>query len=122
LQFISRIDQLDRQLKTMFENKNGFRFMVFHPAWGYFARAYGLEQMPIEIEGKNPKPAELQALITHARQNHIKVVFVQPQFSTKSASLVAKEIGGEVVFANPLAEDWLGNLRIVADKFRTALQ
>jgi zinc transport system substrate-binding protein len=96
--------------------------MVFHPAWGYFADAYGLQQVPIEIEGKDPKPAQLKALIQHARDRDIRVVFVQPQFSTKSASVVAREIGGQVVFADPLAEDWMANLREVAAKFKAALR
>ena len=95
---------------------------MFHPAWGYFAHAYGLKQVPIEIEGKDPKPAQLQELIQHARENNIKVVFVQPQFSTKSAKLVAREIRGQVAFADPLAEDWMANLREVADKFQSALK
>ena len=96
--------------------------MVFHPSWGYFARAYGLEQVPIEVEGKDPKPAQLKDLIEHARENGIKVVFVQPQFSTKSAKIVAGEIGGRVVFADPLAEDWAANLREVAGIFKEALK
>jgi zinc transport system substrate-binding protein len=95
---------------------------VFHPAWGYFAHAYGLTQVPVEIEGKEPKPAQLKALIQHAREEGIKVIFVQPQFSSKSAKLVAREIGGEVAFVDPLAEDWSANLREVADKFRAALR
>jgi len=121
-QFVSRIGELDAQLKTTFAGKQGLRFMVFHPAWGYFAHTYGLEQVPIEIEGKDPKPAQLKELIEHAREYGIKVVFVQPQFSTKNAELVAKEIGGQVAFANPLAEDWLANLREVAEKFKAALE
>ena len=71
--------------------------MVFHPAWGYFAHSYGLKQVPVEIEGKDPKPAQLKTLIEHAREKQIKAIFVQPQFSSKSAKLVAKEIGGRVV-------------------------
>jgi zinc transport system substrate-binding protein len=98
------------------------RFMVFHPAWGYFAAAYGLKQVPVEIEGKKPKPAQLKELIEHARQNGITVVFVQPQFSTQSAALVAREIGGRVAIADPLAEDWAANLRRVAEKFEAALK
>jgi zinc transport system substrate-binding protein len=121
-EFTARIDQLDADLKRTFAGKTGLQFMVFHPAWGYFAHAYGLKQVPIEIEGKDPKPAQLQELIQHARENNIKVVFVQPQFSTKSAELVAREIGGQVAFANPLAEDWMANLRQVADKFQAALK
>lgn len=96
--------------------------MVFHPAWGYFAHDYGMEQVPIEIEGKDPKPAQLKELIQHAREKGIKVIFVQPQFSTKSAGVVAREIGGQVAYANPLAEDWLENLHQVANKFKEALK
>ena len=120
--FTAQIDQLDADLKETFAGKTGMQFMVFHPAWGYFAHAYGLEQVPIEIEGKDPKPAQLKELIQHARVNGIKVVFVQPQFSNKSAELVAREIGGQVAFADPLAEDWFTNLRAVADKFKAALR
>ena len=120
--FTAQIDQLDADLKRTFAGKTGLQFMVFHPAWGYFAHTYGLKQVPIEIEGKDPKPAQLEALIQHAREYGIKVVFVQPQFSTKSAQLVAKEIGGQVAFADPLAKDWMANLRKVADKFQKALR
>lgn len=121
-EFISRIDDLDADLKKTFAGRQNLQFMVFHPAWGYFARAYGLQQVPIEIEGKNPKPALLKELIVHAREKGIRVVFVQPQFSTKSAEIVAREIGGRVAFADPLAEDWLANLAAVAASFRAALR
>jgi len=121
-EFTAQIDKLDADLKKTFEGKEGLQFMVFHPPWGYFAHAYGLKQVPIEIEGKDPKPAQLKKLIQHAREDGIKVVFVQPQFSTKSAELVAREIGGQVAFVDPLAEDWMANLRQVADKFEAALK
>ncbi|MGD9058175.1 MAG: zinc ABC transporter substrate-binding protein [Desulfobacterales bacterium] len=121
-QFVAQIDQLDSELKTIFAGKQGMRFMVFHPSWGYFARAYGLKQVAVEIEGKDPKPAQVRELIEYARAKEINIIFVQPQFSTKSAQVVAKEIGGQVAFADPLAEDWLGNLREVADKFKAALK
>ena len=120
--FAASIDHLDAELKTLFAGKTGLRFMVFHPSWGYFAQAYRLKQVPIEIEGKDPKPAELQELIEHARNEGIKVIFAQPQFFDKSARLVAKESGGEVVYADPLAEDWMSNLMAVANKFRAALK
>jgi zinc transport system substrate-binding protein len=120
--FTADIMALDADLRSIFAGKHGLQFMVFHPAWGYFAQTYGLEQVPIEIEGKAPKPAQLQELIQHARKQGIKVIFVQPQFSAKSAELIAREIGGQVVFADPLAEDWAGNMRAVAQKFKTALK
>ncbi len=121
-QFVRKIDDLDTELKEIFEGSQGLEFMVFHPSWGYFAHAYGLEQIPIEIEGKNPKPAQLRKLIEHARDKGIKVIFVQPRFSVRNAELVAREIGGQVAFADPLAEDWMANLREVADKFKAALR
>jgi zinc transport system substrate-binding protein len=120
--FITMLVDLDGELRSVFAGKQGLQFMVFHPAWGYFAHAYGLKQVPVEIEGKEPKPVQLKELIQHARENKIKVVFVQPQFSTKSAKLVAREIGGQVAFADPLAEDWKANLQEVADKFQSALK
>lgn len=118
--FLGEIDALDAELRSMFSASPGARFMVFHPSWGYFARAYGLEQIPIEIEGKDPKPAQLKDLIQHAREHGIKVVFVQPQFSTKSAEMVAREIGGQVVAVDPLDGNWAENLRLVGRRFRAA--
>lgn len=118
--FRARLEGLDAHLRSLFAGRPGARFMVFHPAWGYFAQAYGLVQVPIEIEGKDPKPAQLQELIDYAKARDIRVVFVQPQFSGKSAAMVAREIGGRVVAADPLAEDWEGNLRGVAAAFREA--
>jgi zinc transport system substrate-binding protein len=120
--FIKEIDLLDAELKTLFTGRNGEQFMVFHPSWGYFARDYALKQVAIEIEGKDPKQAQLRRLINHARENGIKVVFVQPQFSAKSAEMVSREIGGRVVFVNPLAENWAENLREASRKFVSALR
>jgi zinc transport system substrate-binding protein len=121
--FIMDLVDLDAEISGVFAGKGrDIEFMVFHPAWGYFAEAYGLEQVPIEIEGKEPKPAELQGIIRHAREKGIKVVFVQPQFSTRSAETIAKAIGGQVAFADPLAPEWADNLREVAAKFRAALR
>jgi len=120
--FRSEIANLDRELMNMFKDYRGMQFMVFHPAWGYFAHTYGLQQVPIEIEGKDPKPAQLKEYIELAREKEITVLFVQPQMSRKSADLIAREIGGQVVIANPLAEDWSANLRHVADNFKAALR
>jgi len=119
--FIIEIEELDKDLKKIFSDKKGLKFMVYHPGWGYFARAYGLEQVPVEGEGKEPKPEQLKALIEHSRKDGIKVIFVQPQFSIKSAEVIAKAIGGQVIFADNLSQDWERNLREQAEKFKQAL-
>jgi zinc transport system substrate-binding protein len=120
--FMAELVDLDADLKKIFAGRQGLRFMVFHPSWGYFARSYGLVQVPVEIEGKRPKPAQIMELIEHARENNIKIIFVQPQFSSKSAELIAREIRGEVAMVDPLAENWSENLREVAGKFEAALK
>jgi zinc transport system substrate-binding protein len=121
--FIVELIDLDAELRGAFFGKGkNIRFMVFHPAWGYFARTYGLKMIPVESEGKDPKPAALMRLIEKAREYGINVVFVQPEFSTKSARTIAKAIGGQVVFASPLAADWANNLKQVAEKFKAALR
>lgn len=120
--FAEEIDRLDADLHRLFSDLGQVRFLVFHPSWGYFAEAYGLEQIPIEIEGKDPKPAALQALIKEARAGGIKVVFVQPQFSTRNAETIANAINGEVMIADPLATDWAENLRRQAVKIKSALK
>jgi zinc transport system substrate-binding protein len=119
---VTAIDALDDDLRATFARHQGLEFMVFHPSWGYFADAYGLTQVPIELEGKDPKPAQLQTLIRHARERGIKVIFAQPQFSAKSARLIAREIGGQGAFADPLAADRMENLRSVAARFKAALK
>jgi len=120
--FISEISELDSELRDIFSSKHKLQFMVFHPSWGYFADTYGLTQIPLEIEGKNPKPAQLKELIEYANKKDIHVIFVQPQFSAKSAEVIARGINGQVVVADPLAEDWSLNLRNVAQKIKAALR
>jgi len=95
--------------------------MVFHPSWGYFARDYNLTMIAVEIEGKEPSVSDMAHLIKTAKENDINVIFVQPQFSTKSAEVIAKEIGGSVIPADPLAKDYLLNLREVTNSFNKSL-
>jgi len=122
-QFIMELVDLDLELKRLFQRSGVNReFMVFHPSWGYFARAYGLKQVPIEFEGKGPKPAELKDLLQYAKERDTKVVFVQPQFSRQAAETIAQSIGGQVVLVDPLALDWANNLREVASEFKDALK
>ncbi len=120
--FFEEIEILHKELQKQLEPHRGSPFMVFHPSWGYFAEAYGLRQIPAEIEGKRPKPAELKDLIQLAQREKIRTIFVQPQFSTQSAKIIAKAIRGKVLFIDPLAQDWTQNLRDSAEKISNALK
>lgn len=120
--FIVDIDALERDINTALQGVRQREFIVFHPSWGYFADDFGLAQVAIEVGGQEPSAAELAALITFARQEGIKVIFAQPQFSTRSAETIAREIEGKVLLIDPLALDWLSNLSEVARTFAAALQ
>jgi zinc transport system substrate-binding protein len=113
-QLISHIVELDLELIQMLSHAKQKSFMVFHPSWGYFADAYGLNQIAIETEGKDVKASQLTQLIESAQKNNIKIIFAQPQFSTKSAKLISKSIGGKLILIDPLSANWADNLRIVA--------
>ena len=112
-QFIKELDELDANLKTILAPFKDKAFMVFHPSWGYFAKRYDIEQISIEIEGKEPKPNELLQLVEEAKKHNIKIVFVAPQFSQKSAKTISQNIGANVVSIDPLSDDWKNNLIFV---------
>ena len=121
--FIMELVELDLNIRNMFmDSGDEAKFMVYHPSWGYFARAYGLEQIPIEMEGKEPTPKELRDLINHAKELNIKIIFVQPQFSAKSAKTIAAAAGCQTMFADPLELNWAKNLLKIAEKFKSALR
>lgn len=120
--FSEELKLLDQELKQLLTGRANLPFIVFHPSWGYFAKEYHLRQIPIELEGKSPKPAQLQELIGFAKKEAVRVIFAQPQFSSRTAEIVAKEIKGEVILIDPLAEDWGANMRTVAGKLKTALR
>jgi len=120
--FIGEIDGLDKEIRDILRENQGAAFMVFHPAFGYFAAEYGLEQLAIQIEGKHPSPGDMKKVIKQAREKSIKIIFVQNQFDTNSAKAVAGEIDGKVVSLDPLAEDWPGNLKKMALALKEGLK
>jgi len=112
--FTGELDRLDREIRSRLSARAGDAFLVFHPAWGYFARDYGLVQLAIEFDGKHPTPADLKRIIKEALLRKIGVIFVQSQFDTHSAEAVADEIGARVKLLDPLALDWPANMRETA--------
>jgi zinc transport system substrate-binding protein len=119
--FEAELDALDREVRERLSPFAGRAFLVFHAAWGYFADAYGLRQLAIEVEGKEPGPRTLVAIIEEAKKSGCRVVFVQPQFSRSNAEMVARAIGGRLVALDPLAEDYIENIRSVAAELAEAM-
>lgn len=118
---VADIESVDNRINDSLKNLDGRNFMVFHPAWGYFAEHYNLEQLPVQIGGQDPSASELASLIEIAQKEKIKVIFIQPSFNTASAEAIAQEIGAEVAVVDPLAQDWLSNLESAAEAFASAM-
>lgn len=115
-EFKQELDSLDIYLIKTLNPYKGRKFLIFHPALSYIARDYGLEQISIEIDGKEPTPANIQHIIDVAKEENIKIVFVQSQFSTHNAEVIANEINGRVVQIDPLDQNWIESTRYIADQ------
>jgi len=115
------LDQLHQEISQLLAPYKGASFYVFHPSFGYFAHAYGLEQHAVEVEGKAPSPRQLSQLINKAKAEKVRVIFVQPQFDKLSGQVIASAIGGKVVPMNPLAEDVAANLQTIAKMISNAM-
>ncbi|MEA2085285.1 MAG: zinc ABC transporter substrate-binding protein [Thermodesulfobacteriota bacterium] len=120
--FVKDLNALNETIKETLASVKGGNILVFHPVLGYFTDAYGLRQIAIEVEGKAPKGRNLAMLIKKARQEDIRVVFIQPQFDKTAAQKIADAINGKLVLLDPLARDYLNNLESMAGEIAAALQ
>ena len=120
--FQNDLEMLDRRIREILKGKIQRKIIVFHPGWSYFAREYGLEQIVIEKEGKEPSPREMVSIIESAKDSDIKIIFASPEFSPKSAEVIADEIGGNVVFISPLARDYIENLIKITEAFKESME
>jgi zinc transport system substrate-binding protein len=118
--YLIRLQEADAYIRSTLSEARITTFLVVHPAWGYFAQEYGLTELAIEQEGKEPSASELAALVETAREAGVRVVFVEPQFSTREADIFAAQIGGRVEILDPLSADYLDNLKQVSEALRDA--
>ena len=113
--FLEEIEATNAQIRTLLhELPTQSTFLVFHPSWGYFAAEYDLVQVAVEVDGKSPKPKDIMRIIEEAKEENARVIFAQPEFSDKSAQIIAKESGIKVLKISPLSPDWSKNLITMA--------
>lgn len=112
--FTAKLQSLDERLNKMLAPYKGKKFLVYHPAFGYFGRHYGLIQESVETGGKSPSPKHLEMLIGEARKDNVKIIFVQPQFNEKYADVVARAVGAKIVRIDPQLPDILENYNYIA--------
>lgn len=119
---VDRLGDLDRRIKRMLAPYHGRSFYVFHPGFGYFADAYGLKQVAVEVEGRSPTAREYRTLMTEASQKRVEVLFAQPQYAQQSAQVIAEQIGGRVVQISGLEKDVISDIEDIATKIASAMK
>jgi zinc transport system substrate-binding protein len=118
----AELGSLHEEIAAALAPFRGEEIFVYHPAYGHFTDEYGLRQVAVETGGSEPSAQQLARLIERARERQVRIIFVQPQFSRTGAEAVAEAIGGVVVPLDPLAEDYVENLREMARKIAEALE
>jgi len=112
-----KLKSLERELVKILAPIKGKTILVSHPAYGYLCRDYGLIQLSVEFEGKDPTPKQLTKILNIARQEHIAKVYIQTQYNSKGARLIAAEIGAEIVILDPYAENYFESMLEIARSF-----
>jgi len=115
---LKEIDRIDKELKTLIKGTKNRAFLIFHPALSYFAKDYGLEQICIEEEGKEPSPIYLKDLIQTCKEKEIKTIFIQEEFDKRNAELISRETGARLVIINPLSYNWGKEMLHIAKSLR----
>ncbi len=115
---LAEIDSTDRLITEILADLPSRKFLIFHPALGYFARDYQLEQLSIEFEGKNPTPKHLQNIIEQVRNEKIDIILIQKEFDKENADLIAKETGCKIIEIDPLDYQWSEQLISIARKLK----
>lgn len=121
-EYKARLDELDANIKEMLKDLPNKSFIVYHPAFGYFADDYGLEMISLEEEGKEATPQRFQEVIEIAKSQGIRVIFHQAEVDSRQAKALAEEIGGQTEKIAPLAPNYIENLEKMANTLADALK
>jgi len=113
---LAEINSVDSTVTSLLKHVTSKKFIIFHPALGYFARDYGLEQLAIEFEGKIPSPKHLQRVIDAAKKEHIRFILIQKEFDKENAEIIAKEIDSSIIQIDPLDYNWPEQMIDIARK------
>lgn len=116
--FQSELQKLETDLSRLFSGLKQRDFLSAHSAWRYFAQDFGLNEIAIESEGKEPSASEILKIIEMVKQKNIRSIFTAPQFSKRYAEMIAKETGARLVEADPLSKDYIQNLREFANHLK----
>jgi zinc transport system substrate-binding protein len=119
---LEKISELDRKAGEYFSAYSGGSFMIYHPNLAYVARDYGLKEIAVESEGKEPSPSGMKELIDLAGKENLKTIFVQREYDTRNARAIAAETGASIVIIDPLSADWYQSTSDILDALHISLK
>lgn len=115
--FLDQLSKLDNEITKILEKPHNKNILVSHPAYAYYCRDYGFTQFSVEFEGKDPTPQQLNAILKKGKESGIKTVFIQMQYSSKGARLIADYLGAKVITLDPYSEDYIKSLLDITNNF-----
>ena len=116
-----KINVLHNELLMLFKENNKTNFVTFHPAFSYFARQYGLTQVAIEVDGKEPSAKQISRIINQIKEKKVKYILIEKQFNKVIPQTIANSVDAQLLIIDPLALDYLPNMRDIAEKINKAL-
>ncbi len=115
--YLKELRNLDKNIIYELSNQKGSKILVYHPSWGYFCHDYGMTQIAIEKEGKDPTPKEMMNIINLSKKNNITAIFISPQYNTRNSEVIASEIGAKLIFVDELAPNYVDNMKKIVKAF-----
>lgn len=116
--FLCQLDTLDIQVQRNINGGAGRSFLIYHPLLTYFAHDYGLEQISLEQEGREPSAAQMKQIIAKAKSAKVRVFFMQKEYSKRNVSVVTNSLGVKVCNIDPLGYDWCNNMLHISQNLK----
>lgn len=114
--FSSKIDSLTLMITQKLSGLNNRNILIFHPALAYYARQFNLQQVALEMDGKEPSPRHMKEIVDLAHSQNIHVIFIQKEFDAAFAQQLSREINGKVVVIDPLDYNWEKQMMDITQK------
>ena len=119
-QYIQQLQTLDKNTTKLLKDKQNTDILVYHPAFGYYAKDYNLTQVGAMLNDEEPSPQRIANMVDIAKKNNITVLFNEPQYDPKFMQSIASQVGGQVLTVNDLDEHYIQNMMNIARAFSKA--
>jgi zinc transport system substrate-binding protein len=118
--YLKQLDELNRNTTEILKDNNGTDILIYHPSFGYYAKRYNMTQVSAMINDEEPSPQRIAMMIDLAKQKNVKILYTEPQYSTKFMESIASQLGAQIITVNDLDENYLQNMNNIAIAFSKA--